>query len=286
MVGGSLETASNALRTWRQRSESLQAVFSVQGPQQGGPLSSSPHYVITSKPLVTVAPSNISLVSPTLRSTQAPCSPREEADAKPTPMKTCLRPDAIPQMSTTTNNEGVRRNEAGTFNGNCDSQISACKRWDLLERSASADTSALPHCGSWCYSPISNQTSRRRLFLCDSFHRKDWRLQHCACPSYASLPHTNQACFVWSRPSCEPKGKRLQSPMYGAQDSCAKPTTLNHRAHHTAYSVASVGRTVCHNKSTSRRKPTTFPLGTFPSERSRRRYPAETWKRISRESEV
>ncbi|XP_018424094.1 PREDICTED: glutamate receptor ionotropic, NMDA 2C [Nanorana parkeri] len=300
-VGGSLETASHALRTWRQRSESLQAVFSVQASQQQAQANSSPHYAVTSKPTVTVPPSNnLSVVSPILRSTQVPCSPREETDPKATTINTCLSQDTIPQMSLTTQNESVRRTEAGTASGNCDtSQLSACKRFELLERTPATSTTAASHCSSWCHSPIPNQASRRHILLCDSFHRKDWRLhQHCGCPSYCSLPHTNQACILCSSsPPFEQRGKTCVSPVYckpsqreacfaGPISTCAKPTTLSHRDQHTAYSVASVGRTVCHGKTRSRRKPTPFPLGTFPSERSRTHYPTETWKRISRESEV
>ncbi|KAM9296671.1 glutamate receptor ionotropic, NMDA 2C [Gastrophryne carolinensis] len=299
-VGGSLETASHALRTWRQRSESLQAAFSIQSSQQQGQADSSPRYAVTVKPLETVTHAHSGTVlSPTILSTQVQYSSAEDINPKPTPINTYRSQDTVPQLSITPSAKGVRGMEPLTDSRNHDTpQLSASKRWELMERIPPTFTTAVSHCSTWCHSPIRNRTSKRPVVLCDPLHTEDWRLrQHCGGTSHCSPPLNSQMCsFCSSSKTLEQRGNTPLSSVYcksSHQQACYsgtnfkhdKATLLSHRDTHTGLNVASVGRSSIHNKKRNK-NPSPFSLGTYPSERSRTHYPAETWKRISWESEV
>ncbi|XP_075034467.1 glutamate receptor ionotropic, NMDA 2C [Mixophyes fleayi] len=294
-VGGSLETASHALRTWRQRSESLQAAFSLQGSQQQAQTISSPQCGVIAKPVGTAThtPSG-PLPSPTLRSSQAPCSLEGEIEPKTTTINTFLCQDTIPQISLISQNGSALGEELGTGSGHC----ALNKRLDPVQRPPNTSTAATLHCSAWFPSPIPRRVSRKPFLLCDSLHREDWRLhQNCDGPSYCSLPHTSQVCPFCSSSAMKHSGDRWISPAFckssqreaslrGTVSTRAIPPTLTPRDTQSLISMASLGRTVCYTQMGSIRNPSPLSVGTFTDDRARTHNPAETWRRISWESEV
>ncbi|XP_040294434.1 glutamate receptor ionotropic, NMDA 2C [Bufo bufo] len=120
-VGGSLETASHALRTWRQRSASLQVAFSVQGSQQPTQTISSPQCGVITKPVATVNHALIGpLLSPALRSSHASaCFSPEEIDPSST-THTFLRQENVPQVSLISQNGSLQDKKLGIGSSPCD----------------------------------------------------------------------------------------------------------------------------------------------------------------------
>ncbi|XP_068118241.1 glutamate receptor ionotropic, NMDA 2C [Hyperolius riggenbachi] len=296
-VSGSLETASHALRTWRQRSESLQAAFSLHGSQKQIQATASPTSAVTTAPVHTK-----SLLSPIMPSMQAPCSSIKEINIKATTINSGLIQDVMPKMPTTSQNGKIQESELNTGSRKANtSQLSSTKQWELLKRTTSTATTAAVQCNSWCHYPIPSLVTAKPFLLSDSLHQEDWRLhQHCGFPSYCSLPNSNQVCSFCSSSYPFGKGKRGNkwvSPSYckssqreayfsGTIFTCNRHPMLRHRDIQTAISMQPAERTVCHSKMRNRRNPSSFSQGTLHSEKPRTRYSTETWKGICWESEV
>ncbi|KAM3909954.1 LOW QUALITY PROTEIN: glutamate receptor ionotropic, NMDA 2C [Leptodactylus fuscus] len=292
-VGGSLETASHALRTWRQRSASLQAAFSVQGSQQPTQSISSPQCGGASKPVVNVnhAPSG-PLLSPALRSSHGACFPPDEIDPTPTTTPMFLGQENAPQVSLVSHNGGIQETKLGS--GDI-SHLTISKRLEPMHRPPGTAKVASPHCGAWGPSPGPRRVSRRPYLLCDSLEREDWRLhQQCAGPVYCSLPPTAHQCpfcsnsypmrhrgAKWGNPAAN-RSPQHEACLQEAVSTHPLPSTLPNRDPHTVYSMAALGRTVCYTQMGNHRN----PLGTFPGGRARSCRPTEAWRRISWESEV
>lgn len=302
-VGGSLETASHALRTWRQRSASLQAAFSVQGAQQPTQTISSPQCGVISKPVTTVNHvSSGPLLSPALRSSHGACFPPEEIDPTSTTTHTFLCQENVPQMSLISQDGNIQETKLGISSGPRDiSHLTISKRLEPMHRPPTTSTVASPHCRAWCPSPIPRRVSRRPYLLCDSVQREDWRLhQRCGGPFYCSLPHTSHVCPFCSNSNSYPVrhrgGKWCNPASYKSSqhEAClqetisthAVPPTLTNRDTHTVFSMANLGRTVCYSQKGNNRNPSSSSLGTFPGGRARSHHPVEAWRRISWESEV
>ncbi|XP_073444089.1 glutamate receptor ionotropic, NMDA 2C [Dendrobates tinctorius] len=302
-VEGSLETASHALRTWRQRSASLQAAFSVQGSQQPIQITSSPQCGVITKPVATLnhAPSG-SLISPALRSSHGACFPPVDIDLPLTPTLKFLCQDNAPKVSLTSLNGNIQETKLGISSSPSDiSHLTISKRLEPTHRQSTTSTAAPQHCRSWFPSPIPRRVSRRPYLLFDSLHREDLRLhQRCGGPYYCSLPHTSHVCPFCSNSNSYPmrhRGGKWGNPVSNTSsqnEAClqetisthAIPSTLTNRDSHTVFSMAPLGRTACYSDMGNNRNPSSSSLGTFPGGRARTHHPTETWRRISWESEV
>ncbi|KAG8564990.1 hypothetical protein GDO81_012656 [Engystomops pustulosus] len=296
-VGGSLETASHALRTWRQRSASLQAAFSVQGSQQPIQTISSPQCAVITKPVASVnhAPGG-PLLSPALRSSHGACCPPEEINPTTTTTHTFLCPENIPQVPLISQNGNMQETKLGI--GDI-SHLTISKRLEPMLRPPNTSKVASPHSRAWCPSPVPRRVSRRPYLLCDSLQREDWRLhQRCGGPLYCSLPHSSHVCPICSNSNSYPlrhRGGKLgnaSSSKSSQHEACPQETVSAHalpstlRDAHTVFSMATLGRTVCYSHVGNNRNPSSSSLGTFPGGRARTHHPTDAWRRISWESEV
>ncbi|KAM4692697.1 glutamate receptor ionotropic, NMDA 2C [Rhinophrynus dorsalis] len=296
-VGGSLENASQALRTWRQRSESLQAAFSLQGPQQILQTVASPHLVATARPM---GPAGFTppgpLIPPSPRSVQAPYPLSPEGDSQPPEVNPLLSQDVAPPVCSITQN-GVVRGSVGNSNP-CVTMHLVGKRRELPHGLPTPSSSGVAHhCSTWCQSSTSGRASRRPLLFHDSFHVEDCGLRPtCGMPTHYSLPHASHICpFCHSR-SCTRGGRWLDPEFYlsphpeaslrGTMSTLPVPSTLTHRDYGTQLRVASLGRTACCTQMGGIKNPFYLLPETFRGERTRSCHSDETCRRISWESEV
>ncbi|KAM4663486.1 glutamate receptor ionotropic, NMDA 2C [Discoglossus pictus] len=289
-VGGSLESASQALRTWRQRSESLQAAFSLQEPQQLLQTIASPHLGATVRSLGATPPGPLPPPSP--RSPQPPYPTMQDGDLQPTPV---VVQSPRPKLAPTQNGE-IGGAGLSPDCGPCPTNQYTGVRWEpQQEHLTLSPTIGVPQSRARSHSPVPRRVIRRPSLPYECFRSEDLGRR----PRYRALPHCTfppppQTCpfclgtgshserrgIQWHRPALY-LPPRPEPCVRGAVSSFTVPPTMAHRDIGPLFSVGSLGRTACYTQTKN-----ATPSGTYRGERTQSLHPAEAWRRISWESEV
>ncbi|XP_053578004.1 glutamate receptor ionotropic, NMDA 2C [Bombina bombina] len=300
-VGGSLENASHALRTWRQRSESLQAAFSLHEPQQLQTIA-SPQHVTFAKPAAATGhapPATVSSPSHHLNILpQAPYPTLPAADLQPA-SKVIHSPRM--QVAVSTQNGNAVESVPSTSLASCPSTHYRGNTWASQQKHLTRSCSGtIPPCRSRSWLPATRKPLKRPPLPYDCLHNDTWGPRPtCGGPSHPTftlspqtcpfcLRHgspTEHRCTQWHRPAIY-LPHRTETVPKEAVSTLTVPPSMAHRDSTPLLNVASLGRTACYTQMGNSNNTYSTHLGTFKGERSHDLHSIETWKRISWESEV
>ncbi|KAG8446330.1 hypothetical protein GDO86_013966 [Hymenochirus boettgeri] len=282
-VEGSLENASQALRTWKQRSENLQAAFSLPGAQT---IASPPHE----------ASNRIGGTVGTIPAGVLPCSSQQPVPYSIIPVGehqhpevNSLSPQHIHTASPVSQNGGVAI--AVRCNSPCVASPLPQKRQHSPQRLPNPScTMTGHHSGAWYQSPASRKVVGSPLLACKTSCTGDCGGHPgCGKPLHFSLPRSTSICPLCHGGSCQrldPALYRPEASLRGTVSTLTVPSSLTYRDPGSLLRVASLGRTACCSKMGKVKYPTGSPSETFMSERARNLHAVESFRRISWESEV
>ncbi|OCT60655.1 glutamate receptor ionotropic, NMDA 2C [Xenopus laevis] len=287
-VGGSLENASQALRTWKQRSESLQAAFSLQGPQA----IASPHHMATTAMVGNVGPTMaVPILTQSPRSFHPSYPVLADGDLQPPEINSLPLQDFHP-VSSISQNGGV--STAVHSSNPCIISPLPQRRQESPQMLPNPSCAGgLQYPGTWYQSPTPRQVVRSSLLPHETLLAEDCGMHpRCVRPLHYSLPRASHLCTFCHSGGCHRLDPALYSsphpdaPLRGAVSTLAVPSAMTYRDSGSLLNVASLGRTACCSKIASSRYPTGSLSGTFRSEISGNINLADSCRRISWESEV
>ncbi|XP_018090801.1 glutamate receptor ionotropic, NMDA 2C isoform X1 [Xenopus laevis] len=287
-VGGSLENASQALRTWKQRSESLQAAFSLQGPQA----IASPHHMATTPVVGDVGPTlTVPILTQSPRSFHPSYPMLPDGDLQPPEINSLPLQDLHP-VSSISQNGGV--STAVHCSNPCITSPLPKRRQESPQRLPHPScTGGAQYPRAWYQSPAPRQVVRSPVLPRETLLAEDCGMHpRCVRPLHYSLPRSSHLCTFCHSGECHRIDPALypslhpDAPLRGAVSTLAVPSAMTYRDSGSLLNVASLGRTACCSKMASSRYPTSSLSGTFRSEIIGNSNPADPCRRISWESEV